>query len=51
MTILAGGFNTENFSCGRTNNSGKALIDFYSIDHPFIMKSAFKHPTRHITTC
>ena len=63
MTILAGDFNTKvgkqrhtdisclgKFSRGRTNNSGKTLIDFCSINHLFISNSAFQHPARHITT-
>ena len=63
MTILAGDFNAKvdkrkhtdinflgKFSRGRTNNSGKTLIDFCSINHLFISNSAFQHPARHITT-
>ena len=54
MTILAGDFNAEvgkrrhtNVSClgmfppGQTNDSGKTLIDFCSINHLFISNSAF----------
>ena len=63
MTILAGDFNAKvgkqrhtdisclgKFSRGRTNNSGKTLIEFCSINHLFISNSAFQHPARHITT-
>ena len=63
MTILAGDFNAKvgkrkhtdinclgKFSRGRTNNSGKTLIDFCSINHLFINNSAFQHLARHITT-
>ena len=63
MTILARDFNAKvgkqrhtdiscswKFSRGRTNNSGKNLIDFCSISHLFISNSAFQHPARHITT-
>ena len=63
MVILAGDFNAKvgkrrhtdinclgKFSRGRTNNSGKTLIDFCSINHLFISNSAFQHPARHITT-
>ena len=60
MIILAGDFNAKvgkqrhtdisclgKYSRGRTNNSGKTLIDFCSINHLFISNSA--HPARHIT--
>ena len=63
MTILAGDFNAKvgkqrhtdisclgKFSRGQTNNSGKTLIDFCSINHLFVSNSAFQHPARHITT-
>ena len=63
MTILARDFNAKvgkqrhteiscsgKFSRGRTNNSGKTLIDFCSINYLFISNSAFQHPARHITT-
>ena len=63
MTILPADFNAKvgerrhigvtclgNFSCGRTNNKGKTLIDFCSIIHLFISNSALQHPVHHITT-
>ena len=63
MTILAGDFSAKvgkqrhtdrsclgKFSCGRTNNSRKILIDFCSNNNLFISNSAFQHPACHITT-
>ena len=63
MAILAGDFNAKvgkqrptdinclnNFSLGRTSNSGKTMIDFCSINHLFISNSAFQHPAHHMTT-
>ena len=54
LTILAGDFNAKvrkgrhtdksclgNFSRGRTNNSGKSLIDICSINHCFISNNVF----------
>ena len=63
MTILAGDFNAKvgkrrhtdisclgKFSRGRTNNNGKTLIDFCSINLLFLSNNAFQHPVSHIIT-
>ena len=60
--IIAGDFNSKigtriegenccgHFSKGIRNENGQKLIDFCSENELFITNSAFKHPSRHITT-
>ena len=62
LLLIAGDFNskigkttgTENcigkYSKGARNTPGQHLIDFCELNELFITNSAFKHPSRHITT-
>ena len=62
MVIIAGDFNSKvgarikedicvgNFSKGRRNQNGEALISFCEANSLFIMNSRFQHPARHQTT-
>ena len=62
MVVLAGDFNSKvgsrqkedicvgNFSKGKRNKNGEALVSFCEANGIFIMNSNFQHPSRHQTT-